>query len=314
MSDTETNFGDVSEYPAPLEGTPRLISFLRTALNNPEHDELFQEVLNLGYNEWQRRENWGFGDMVEWVEEQFGEEAALIVMLGKFNQQVENGGVIQWLDNGYASSSKERGRGWRTISPEMDISLLEDMISKLTDSPLAKSHLGQNVLQILKRIYAEFEDADANCDYCHNHRYVNCETCGGTGKAEDETCDACDGEGEVDGETCENCGGTGSVSSNDGECEECHGEGELPCEDCNREGQLEMDSKESDWYPDTDALDKYYYSFNKKWEAEVEEYLKKLVRGSEGGGLLSRAQAFKATEKILNMLNRLIESLEKLES
>lgn len=37
-------------------------------------------------------------------------------------------------------------------------------------------------------------------------------------------------------------------------------------------------------------------------------YLRSLVRGPQGGGPLSRAQAFRATENLLKMLNRLLET------
>lgn len=310
----DDNPGDVSNYPAPMTGTPRLIKFLRTALQNPEHDDLFQEVLNLGYTEWQRpeRENtWGFADMTSWMEENFGNEAALITMLGKFNQQVCNGGIIQWLDNGYASDNRGRKRQrWGSASPEMDLSLLDWMINDLENSALVRLPHGHEILQILVSIQNEIEDASGPCDHCHNHRYVKCDTCGGYGKADDETCDACEGEGEIDGAPCENCGGKGYVDSN-GECEECGGEGEVPCPDCNEDGQLEMDAREGSLNNlNFDRLERVYYSINDAWEQEITGYLRSLVRSPQGGGLLSRAQAFKATEKLMAMLNRLLESID----
>lgn len=284
----DDNPGDVSNYPAPMTGTPRLIKFLRTALQNPEHEDLFQEVLNIGYNEWQRPENeqtWGFADMVSWVRENFGDDAALITMLGKFNQQVCNGGIIQWLDNGYASDDSKRNRRRRSYgaSPSMDLSLLEWMIEDLDESSLRNLPHGKDIYDILTSIQNEISDASGECYSCHNHRYVKCEDCDGSG--EDE--------------------------SGEGECEECHGEGEVPCQDCNEDGQLEMDAEEgslNNIY--FDRLESKYYKINETWEKEVTDYLKTLVRSSQGGGLLSRAQAFKATENILAMLDRLIEATE----
>ncbi len=291
--------GDVSTYPTPLIGTPRLIKALRSVLQNPEHDELFQEVLNIGYTEWQRpeHEDWSFADMIDWMTENYGEEAALIVMLGKFNQQVCNGGIFQWLDNGYASDDRGRkGRGYgRTGS--VDLTLLERMLEILESSSIARLPLVKKVAHMLILIQEEIESLGDECYTCHNHRYVKCEDCDGTGKmavGDDE-----DGNTEFAEEECDVCGG----------------EGEVPCGDCNEDGQLEIDAPEADLSNayNFDRLEREFYSYNSNLEEEIEGYLKSLVRSSAGGGLLSRAQAFKATENLLKMLNRLIESLEDIE-
>jgi hypothetical protein len=49
-----------------------------------------------------RGQRWSFGDMVRNCETD-AERAACV--LGKLNQQIENGGVIQWVDNRYAFES-----------------------------------------------------------------------------------------------------------------------------------------------------------------------------------------------------------------
>jgi hypothetical protein len=281
--------GDVSNYPAPITGTPRLVKFLRTALQNPDHDDLFQEVLNIGYTEWQQHlegaNAWGFANMVNWMRETFGDDAALIMMLGKFNQQVYNGGIIQWLDNGYASddSTRHRRQQFYGASPEMDTTLLDNMVDDLQASDLSKLPHGHEMLDILLRIQDEISDADGSCPNCNNHRYVKCENCDGTGE---------NAEGE--------------------DCEECDGEGEIPCPECNEDGHLEMDAREGSLNNMTfDRLDQMYYEFSDVWEKEVTDYLKSLVRQSQpGDGLLSRAQAFKATEKLLVMIDRLLEAIE----
>lgn len=292
MENTD-ELGDVSTYQAPSIGEPRLISFLRTALSSPEHESIFQDVLDLGYNEWQKPEHehtWGFEDMVHWVASQFGEVAALIIMFGKFNQQVENGGITQWLDNGYASDSKARRRhSWATISPDMDLSLLEEMLEGLTSVPLGNLPSAVKVSHILDDIRSTIEDANEECRECRNHRYVRCEVCDGAGTIVDE-----DNEDE---------------DVEDQECSECHGEGEVPCQNCNPDGTLEMDSEEGEVPTEQfERLDKYYYSFNQAWESEIENYLKGLIRSASGGGLLSRAQAIKATESIINLLDRILEA------
>ena len=50
-----------------------------------------------------RKRIWGFGDMLVHGCNTKAERIACV--LGKLNQQIENGGVIQWVDNGYAYGS-----------------------------------------------------------------------------------------------------------------------------------------------------------------------------------------------------------------
>jgi len=74
---------------------------------------------------------------------------------------------------------------------------------------------------------------------------------------------------------------------------------------------LEMDAREGSINNlDFDRLERRYYRINDTWEQEITGYLRSLVRSPQGGGLLSRAQAFKATEKLMAMLNRLLESID----
>ncbi len=289
MSDFSGNIGDVSEYPAPAMGTPRLTEFLRSTLQSPDFDPedgLYQAVLDLGYAEWQKPENemWSFGNMIHWMEENFGHEAALITMLGKFNQQVGNGGITQWLDNGYASKASEGRRGYQGISPQMNLDLLEQMLDLMASSPIGSLPSADVIKDVLENILGTISESDQDCPNCRNHRYVRCEDCEGTGYIEDD-------------------------GGEDTDCLSCGGEGEVPCDDCNSEGQLESDADHGDInYKDFEWSEDTYFKIEEEWTKQIEGWLRRLVRSPKGNSI-NRTQAIKATESILSTLNKILESL-----
>lgn len=72
--------------------------------NQKDLNYLHQYILDLGYNWWQTDAPRGssYGDMITYMINTYGEFAASMVLVGKLNQQVENGGYSQYYDNGYA--------------------------------------------------------------------------------------------------------------------------------------------------------------------------------------------------------------------
>lgn len=67
-----------------------------------QHSEQVRKAGNIDDRTAQKR-MWGFGDML--VHGCNTEAERIACVLGKLNQQVENGGVIQWVDNRYAMDS-----------------------------------------------------------------------------------------------------------------------------------------------------------------------------------------------------------------
>lgn len=88
-------------------------------------DCLWQQLMNHAYDRWQEHEEkvdqdyrngqidvkaarsckWGFDDML--VEACDNDRERTAVVLGKLNQQVDNGGFMQWIDNDYAKHSRD---------------------------------------------------------------------------------------------------------------------------------------------------------------------------------------------------------------
>lgn len=89
-----------------------------------------------------REQSWGVHDMLVNACETEAERAACI--FGKLNQQIENGGVMQWMDNGYAAGCiewlpdllPETGPVGKKIWDLLS-SILEDYMEDLEDNSLS---------------------------------------------------------------------------------------------------------------------------------------------------------------------------------
>lgn len=160
--------------------------------------DIHQAILDIAYDDWQQKEKmgirWGYQNMIEAVDKEFGEEFGMLILLGKYNQQVCNGGHIQYFDNGYASNG-----GGCMQKHGADIQLHNVLRDRAPEYiPHTVKHIG-TVLVIMNKFEVEIDE----------ERMV------------DETCDECNGSGMVyvtdeeteieDTDTCSCCGGTGSV-------------------------------------------------------------------------------------------------------
>lgn len=224
-----------------------------------------QAILNVGYKEWQsRKEDWNYMDMVEWVEKEYGSLPRLLIQLGKYNQQVENGGHTQYIFNGYASD----GKGDLTLADYMEekqLPLHDYMVDLFDKYQLQKLKCGQEVYNIIsdmknnmsindeENIFDECPDCEGIGDI---ENYEECDECGGEGEiGEDEFCDNCDGNGEIENyESCGNCRGLG--------------EEEVPNPDY---GEVE--------YEGTRLFDDDYYQFSKQWMEELNQLAKRVIDG-----------------------------------
>lgn len=230
----------------------------------PEYKEgdYHQLVMNLGYDEWQKNEKWDYSDMVNWVAKKFGDQFKMLILIGKYNQQVGNGGHHQYWDNGYATG------GGGVFSKKDGIELHLDMMDLFKDSELIDMDpVCKQVYEIMDEFRHEMEDFDEHCQECDNGYYEDtCYECSGGG-TQLEYCETCDGEGEVDDETCSECGGDGEVEV---DCEECDSSGtsEQQCQECDGSGYVA---------PNIDHLDNKYYEINDKFMDVCNEYAKKII-------------------------------------
>jgi hypothetical protein len=125
-------------------------------------NDIHQAILNIMYNEWRTIKAISYEDMVRKFWGEYGDLAAFAVLIGKYNQQVCNGGHYQYFDNGYAGKNMDQ-----------DISLhkvLIDLfpIELLNEKDLFQNTIIQKVYTILNKfnvvLYNE-EDIDDDDDY-----------------------------------------------------------------------------------------------------------------------------------------------------
>jgi len=69
----------------------------------------WQAVVDIGYDWWRapsRDGNVHYSDMIKHMYDAYGDIAALLVLLGKADQQICDGGVAQYFENGYATAGR----------------------------------------------------------------------------------------------------------------------------------------------------------------------------------------------------------------
>lgn len=182
-----------------------------------------------------------YRDAVNKEDEKRTPEEKLVVMYGHFDYQVCNGGLEQYINNGYAEKE------------------LEDLAEGL-------SKVKGEISKEIKEAFGIVESARAI--WCSVNENVGC------------NCDECDGSGYVR-EDCDNCNGSGYIwDEEDGEekeCEECRGDGyvEESCSVCEGDGEMRLDLVLENYATEMDSLDNSYYSLdNKKVLDGVAELLK----------------------------------------
>ncbi len=154
--------------------------------------DFHQALLNICYSEWQKSSSdMNYRDMVAFGEKTYGEMVAFAVLIGKYNQQVCNGGHYQYYDNGYAS-----GEGGCLTDHDGDTSMHDLLLSYFLRAETLKNFEWYNELKDILEKFLNFSiDREEYCE---------------------ETCNECYGDGEVESESdedemvqCSSCFGSG---------------------------------------------------------------------------------------------------------
>jgi len=135
-----------------------------------------QTIMNIMYEHWQKEDvKMNYREILEWFELEYGVLARFAVQIGKYNQQVCNGGHFQYYHNGFMGD---------TNSEEIDISLHQELVVMLNKSEL-KDDTSLKVFKILQELYIEIdndcyveeavEDEDGNIVYedVENDNYMS---------------------------------------------------------------------------------------------------------------------------------------------
>lgn len=67
----------------------------------PEKSRI-QQLMDEAYDQWQSNDNWSLEDFRRHIVKNMTKEHLMAVQIGNLNYQVENGGFLQWHDNGYS--------------------------------------------------------------------------------------------------------------------------------------------------------------------------------------------------------------------
>ena len=67
--------------------------------------DFHQTILNIGYGWWNNKPNpneFSYSDMIDYMDKTYGQIFGTLILIGKLNQQVNNGGFIQYYKNHYS--------------------------------------------------------------------------------------------------------------------------------------------------------------------------------------------------------------------
>jgi len=134
-----------------------------------------QTILRIIYDDCQRdNSNMSYDEIIEWIKEVYGEFSQLLVLLGKYNQQVCNGGHYQYYYNRYTGIELEK--------TEAQIHLHKKLATLLSKSEL-KDAISLQVLKLIDEFYIEldteeyieeeiYEDGEITYDEYENPNYL----------------------------------------------------------------------------------------------------------------------------------------------
>jgi hypothetical protein len=232
--------------------------------------DYIQTLMDIGFKKWRTSSEdlrhgtqaWTYADMVNWMGKK-DQRLKLLVLVGQYDSQVNNGGHSQYYDNGYASNGKT---GYGDV--KKDIQLHIEMVELMDSTGLKnRDYSCRKAYQIMEKFEGLMEDYEEKCDECEGGwNYEGCDECdGGTVEV---GCEECGGSGEdEDEEICSSCSGSGSM---EGECDECDGSGELDvkCDNCD-EGYVSHDF--------ISELDDPYYQINDRFMDVCNEWAKEVI-------------------------------------
>lgn len=121
--------------------------------------DTFQALMNLGYDEWQKKERWEYKDMINFVERKYGDLVKFAILVGKLNQQVRDAGFSNYYYNMYMGPINE------------PLKFHRDLVNLIKKLELDKSAIGQKILNIFNSLEIEMYQDDSLTEKCINNLY-----------------------------------------------------------------------------------------------------------------------------------------------
>jgi len=136
-----------------MEATKRLkVELNEERLRELTTDGYHQTIINIMYDYWKITPKLTYSEALEWLKTKYGTLAQFAVLVGKYNQQVTNGGHYQYYQNGYGD-----GKGGCFCDHDTTIPLHKTLIKLLIEVNL-QDEISQKVLDIMKRLEIELDD------------------------------------------------------------------------------------------------------------------------------------------------------------
>ena len=122
---------------------------------NLKAGDCHQAILDVCYDHWNKDENkgWSYVDMANFARFRFGDLIQFLLLAGKYNQQITNGGHCQYYENGYASGKD--GYEPRRVDTN---SLHHEMMTRFKELKLDQHPIGKEVFKIQERFYRMMYD------------------------------------------------------------------------------------------------------------------------------------------------------------
>jgi hypothetical protein len=127
---------------------PEVIEFI-----NESEIDYHQTILNIGYGWWNSHPNpnkYGFPDMIEYMDKTYGAIFGTLILIGKLNQQVNNGGFIQYYNNGYSRERKDDFEQSLHIKIVKDLTDILSIIDTLPNTKVNEYYVLKKVLKIFQ--------------------------------------------------------------------------------------------------------------------------------------------------------------------
>jgi len=178
-----------------MEASKKLIEEINKRKEEVARDGYHQTVLSIMYEYWQRKDvNMNYDEITTWYKEEYGSLAQFLVLIGKYNQQVTNGGHLQYYFNRYSGTEDDETR--------VDLNLHKQLVVLMNKSEL-KDEISQKVFKILEELYITldteqyieeeiYEDGEFEIEEVENENYLEVENTNILSKLDDEYYKICD--------------------------------------------------------------------------------------------------------------------------
>ncbi|MEA2019047.1 MAG: hypothetical protein U9N59_11420, partial [Campylobacterota bacterium] len=133
-----------------MEATKKLLNIINKNKESITTDGYHQSIMNIMYKYWQQKDvNMNYDEITNWFKNEYGELAQFAVLIGKYNQQVTNGGHIQYYFNRYSGIEEDETRAV--------LNLHKTLVTLLNKSKL-KDEISLQVFKILEEFYIELDE------------------------------------------------------------------------------------------------------------------------------------------------------------